>query len=80
MRAVLLVLVTLFRDPPVQLGPLLGGALGWWGAEYVFSDPPTAAVAFAVLGWGVGAYIGYHRSNALPRRKRPKLKVYQGGK
>jgi hypothetical protein len=80
MRPLLIFLLTIFRDLPVQLGPILGAALGWYGAEYVYSPPLTAALALGYVGWGLGAYWGYHRSNQTSRHHRPKLKVYQGGK
>ncbi|MDP7631000.1 MAG: hypothetical protein QGF03_10590, partial [SAR324 cluster bacterium] len=73
-------LLLLFRDRFVQTGTLLGLIAGLFGAQYIFSPPEVAAPALAFVGWGLGAYFGYHRSSLTLRKRKPKLKVHQGGR
>ena len=73
-------LLLLFRDRFVQTGTLLGLIAGLFGAQYIFAPPEVAAPALAFVGWGLGAYFGYHRPTLTTRKRKPKLKVYQGGR
>lgn len=80
LRWILSCLLLLFRDRYVQTGTLLGLIAGLFGAEFLFTTPEVAAPALALVGWGLGAYFGYHQPTLTSRKRKPKLKVYQGGR
>ena len=79
-RWLLLILLTLFQDSFVRLGTLLGLAAGYGSLQVIGGEPWINMSAYGFIGWGVGAYLGHHRSGKTPESRPPKLKVHQGGR
>ncbi len=80
MRWLLLLILTLFQDNFVRLGTLIGVVIGFWSAELLRGELWVNSLVLGFIGWGLGAYFGYSRFHSMPTRKRPKLKVHQGGR
>tara|TARA_B100001564_G_scaffold345917_1_gene345130 strand:+ start:269 stop:601 length:333 start_codon:yes stop_codon:yes gene_type:complete len=79
-RWLLLILLTLFQDSFVRFGTLLGLAAGYGSLQVIGGEPWINMSAYGFIGWGVGAYLGHHRSGKTPESRPPKLKVHQGGR
>ena len=79
-RWFLLIILTLFQDSFVRLGTVLGIILGYGSLQVIEGEPWVNMTAFGFIGWGLGAYLGYYRSNKTPESRPPKFKVYQGGR
>ena len=79
-RWLLLILLTLFQDSFVRFGKMLGLAAGYGSLQVIGGEPWINMSAYGFIGWGVGAYLGHHRSGKTPESRPPKLKVHQGGR
>ena len=80
MRHLLVLVLTIFQDNYVRTGTLLGLLAGFWSTEIISGEPTTNALIYGFIGWGVGAYIGYHRSENSQNSKKKKFRVYKGGR
>ena len=76
-RWLLLILLTLFQDSFVRFGTLLGLAAGYGSLQVIGGEPWINMSSFGFIGWGVGAYLGHHRSGKPPERRPPHLTVQQ---
>ena len=65
-RWLLLILLTLFQDSFVRFGTLLGLAAGYGSLLLMGGEPWSNMSAYGFIGWGVGAYLGHHRSGKTP--------------
>ena len=63
-----------------QIGTLLGLAAGSGSLQLIGGEPWINMSAYGFIGWGVGAYLGHHRSGKTSESRPPKLKVHQGGR
>ena len=79
-RWLLLIILTLFQDSYVRIGTVLGLAAGYGSLQVIGGELWVNMSAYGFIGWGFGAYLGYHRSHKTPEIRPPKLKVYQGGR
>jgi hypothetical protein len=79
-RWLLLIILTLFQDSFVRFGTIFGIAVGYGSLQIVGGESWINMSAFGFIGWGLGAYLGYYRSNKTPESRPPKFKVYQGGR
>ena len=78
-RFLLLFILTLFHDRYVRLGTLVGLVAGFWSIEVFRGELWVNMSIYGFIGWGIGAYLGYHFSRKTPVVRPPKLKIYQGG-
>ena len=78
-RWLLLLILTFFQDTYVRMGTLLGLVAGFWSVELIQGELWVNTAAYGFIGWGIGAYLGYHRSHKIKDMRPPKLKVYKGG-
>ena len=78
-RWLALLILTLFQDTFVRVGTLLGLVVGFWSVELIQGELWVNTVSYGFIGWGIGAYLGYHYSRKMKNTRPPKLKVYQGG-
>lgn len=79
-RWLLMLILTLFQDNFVRLGILIGVVAGIWSTGFLRGELWVNSLALGFIGWGLGAYFGYHHSRSVNTKKRPKLKVHQGGR
>ena len=63
----------------MRLGTLVGLVAGFWSIELFRGELWVNMSIYGFIGWGIGAYLGFHFSHKNPVAKPPKLKVYQGG-
>ncbi len=78
-RFLLLCILTLFQDRYVGLGTLVGLVAGFWSIELFRGELWVNMTIYGFIGWGIGAYLGFHFSRKTPVARPPNLKVYQGG-
>ena len=79
-RWFLLIILTLFQDSFVRLGTVFGIAVGYGSLQLIGGETWVNMSAFGFIGWGLGAYLGYHRLHKNLESRPPKFKVYQGGR
>ena len=77
-RFLLLFILTVFQDSYVRLGTLVGLVAGFWSIELFRGELWVNMSIYGFIGWGIGAYLGFHFSHKTPVARPPKLKVYQG--
>lgn len=78
-RWLLLILLTLFQDSFVRLGTLLGLAAGYGSLQVIGGEPWINMSAYGFIGWGVGAYLGHHRSGKHLKAVRLNSKSIKAG-
>ena len=80
MRYLLVFVLTVFKDNYVRTSALLGLLAGFWSTEILGGEPTTNSLIYGFIGWGVGVYIGFHRSENSQFSKKKKFRVFKGGR
>ena len=78
-RILLFFILNFFQDRFVRMGTLVGLFVGFWSIELFRGELWVNMSIYGFIGWGIGAYLGFHFSRKTPVARPPKLKVYQGG-
>jgi len=80
LRKLIILLLTLFQDKYVRTGTLVGILIGIWNPEILQVQQGKSVIVLGIVGWGIGAFLGYYRNGNSQFIKKRKFKVFQGGK
>ena len=80
LRNLLILVLTLFQDNCVRTGTLVGILIGIWNPGILHAEQGKIVIILGIVGWGIGAFLGYYRKGDSQFSKDRKFKVFQGGK
>tara|TARA_B100000686_G_scaffold254852_1_gene266162 strand:- start:222 stop:467 length:246 start_codon:yes stop_codon:yes gene_type:complete len=79
-RKLLILFLTLFQDKYVRTGTLVGILIGIWNPEILRVEQGRSIIILGIVGWGIGAFLGYYSKGNSQFTKKSKFKVFKGGK
>ena len=80
LRNLIILFLTLFQDKYVRIGTLVGILIGIWNPEILRLEQGRSIIILGIVGWGIGAFLGYYRNGDSQFAKKRKFKVFHGGK
>ncbi len=80
LSTLIILFLTLFQDKYVRTGTLVGILIGIWNPEILRVEQGRSIIILGIVGWGIGAFLGYYRSGNSQFTKKSKFKVFKGGK